>query len=241
MEISERLFEIMEQKKLKPSDLAKYLGVQKSVISTWKTRKTDPPSKFLVRICEFLDVNISFILTGKESADSNLEQKKDSFIHSYNTLNINEKKFFQAFMQDFTTFKNSFSHEYKQPEQSPISEVREINYYYKLASAGSGQLLFDTPPSEMIEIPDIDKYKKASYAIGVNGDSMEPLYFDGDIVLVEVTPVIYKDEIGIFEVDGECYIKKFGGYRLISINNKYPDIPLNSHSRCLGKVIDVLR
>lgn len=241
MTIVERLFYLLKQKKLKASDLARHLNVQKSVISNWKTRGTNPPSEFIVPICEFLNVDISFMLTGKENENNNLVKNKDTFINSYNTLNDTEQKLFQSFIRDFVAYKNSVLLEHTQLNSQPISEVREINYYYKLASAGGGQLLFDTPPSEMIEIPDITQYKKVSYAIGVNGDSMEPLYFDGDIVLVEVTPTISKGEIGIFEADGECYIKKFGGDRLISINNKYSDISLNRHSRCLGKVVDVLR
>lgn len=118
---------------------------------------------------------------------------------------------------------------------------RLINYYYRLASAGTGQILFDMPPTKQISIPDTLQYSKVSYAIGVNGNSMEPVYSDGDILLVELVEEINFGEIGIFCVDGECYVKKLGQQELISLNPEYKNIPLNEESRCMGKVVDKLK
>lgn len=70
---------------------------------------------------------------------------------------------------------------------------------------------------------------------------MEPVYFDGDIVLIEEQAAIDVGEIGIFTVDGKGYIKKYGGDRLISLNTAYDDIVFSAHDddriRCVGKVI----
>lgn len=118
--------------------------------------------------------------------------------------------------------------------------VRIINYYYRLASAGTGQIIFDMPPTKRIEIPDIQKYRKADYAIGVNGSSMEPKYHDGDMLLVEMTDQIGFGEIGIFSVDGECYVKELGDGELKSLNPASKNIPLNETAHCMGRVIDKL-
>ena len=115
--------------------------------------------------------------------------------------------------------------------------IRLINYYYRLASAGTGQILFDTPPTKRIEIPNIKEYQHVDYAIGVNGKSMEPTYKDGDTLLIEVTEEINVGEIGIFLVDGECYVKKLGEKELISLNPAYRNVPLNETARCMGRVI----
>lgn len=64
MSISERLFATLETKKLKLSDLANSLGVNKSVVSTWKSRKTNPPVEYMVRICDFLSISYDYYLTG---------------------------------------------------------------------------------------------------------------------------------------------------------------------------------
>lgn len=117
------------------------------------------------------------------------------------------------------------------------SPVRFINYYYRLASAGTGQIVFDMPPTHTIEIPDTPEYKKANYAIGVNGSSMEPTYHDGDVLLVEMTDHIDIGEIGIFLVDGQSYVKQRGHDKLISLNKNFQNVPLTSDSRCMGRVI----
>lgn len=119
------------------------------------------------------------------------------------------------------------------------TNTRMVNYYYKLASAGTGQIIFDTPPTKSIEIP--NSYKNVDYAIGVNGDSMEPMFSDSDILLVQMTTDIEVGDIGIFQIDGQCYVKKLGHNELISINEEYDNIPLNESASCKGKVIDKLQ
>lgn len=115
--------------------------------------------------------------------------------------------------------------------------VRSIDYYRKLASAGSGQVVFDDTVVERITIPDKPEYNRVAYAIGVNGRSMEPLYYDGDILLVEPTLDIQIGEIGIFIVDGESYVKKLGNGELISLNTDYDNVPLTEYSSCMGRVV----
>lgn len=118
--------------------------------------------------------------------------------------------------------------------------VRYISYHQRTASAGNGQIVFEDMPVDRIEIPDIPKYKRVSYAIGVNGQSMEPLYNNGDILLIEPTCQIEAGEIGIFIVDGEAFVKKLGEGELISLNKGYPNITLTEYSNCMGRVVDKL-
>ncbi len=95
------------------------------------------------------------------------------------------------------------------------------------------------PPTKRIEIPNTPAYKRADYAIGVNGNSMFPVYKDGDTLLIEMTDEIEIGEIGIFLVDGESYVKKLGNGELISLNPEFKNITLTESSRCMGKVIGI--
>lgn len=240
MNINKRLFQILDQKGIKSTELAGYLNIRKSVISNWKTRGTNPPSELIVPICEFLKIDVIFFLTGKNNPNLSLPFKEDYFIKNYLSLSAEEKLYFKDIMHAFLKLDAFKSPNSKTETFNSPQEIREINYYYRTASAGTGQIIFDAPPSKTIAIPNIPSYKNVNYAIGVNGDSMEPLYYDGDTVLVEITDQIYDNTIGIFYVNGECYIKLYKDHKLISANKKYPDIPLTEDSRCLGKVIDVL-
>lgn len=106
-------------------------------------------------------------------------------------------------------------------------------YMRKIACAGEG-FYFDDIPTETIEAPYMEG---ADFIIGVNGDSMEPDYFDGDKVYVKKTSHLNLGNVGIFTVGNECYIKEFGKDGLISKNKDYPDIPGNADIRVIGKVI----
>lgn len=66
MKISERIFEIMKQKKLRASDLANYLQISPSTISDWKTKGNTPSADLIYKIAKFLDVTTDYLLTGEE-------------------------------------------------------------------------------------------------------------------------------------------------------------------------------
>ena len=120
-----------------------------------------------------------------------------------------------------------------------IISMRPVPYFQR-ASAGNGKLVYGEVVADPIEIPDTPEYKYVNYAIGVDGNSMEPKYFDGDVLLVEQTNVIEVGEIGIFLVDDEAYIKKLGEGELISLNKGYPNITLREAAHCMGRVVGKL-
>jgi phage repressor protein C with HTH and peptisase S24 domain len=72
---------------------------------------------------------------------------------------------------------------------------------------------------------------------------MEPKYHDGDILLVEETESVDIGELGIFILDGNGYFKKYGGDRLISLNEEYGDILLKDYAEavCCGRVVGKLK
>ena len=69
MTVNERIFYLMEQENIKNADLAKHLNVKNNVITNWKTRGTEPPIKYLVPICELLNITIYELLDIKDKND----------------------------------------------------------------------------------------------------------------------------------------------------------------------------
>ena len=137
----------------------------------------------------------------------------------------------------------------KQIEQAPAAIVELHNGsnekgrlidYYRSVSAGSGEVIFDDVYSERITLPDIPEYRRVAYAVKVDGRSMEPLYNDGDVLLIEPTCEVQIGEIGIFNVNGQAYVKKLGKDKLISLNKGYGDVPLTEDSLCMGRVVGKL-
>ncbi len=120
--------------------------------------------------------------------------------------------------------------------------VLSLPIYDLPVSAGRGALL-DGSSTDFITVTAGGQAQGADFALRVSGDSMEPRYIDGDIILVHEQTSVEEGELGIFICsDGttqEGFFKRFGGDRLISLNPKYDDIPLSKYSTviCRGRVI----
>lgn len=107
-------------------------------------------------------------------------------------------------------------------------------------SAGVGERLHDeTLFTEMVKAP----VPPHDLALKVNGDSMEPMFKDGEIIFVEKTHSIKNGQIGIFIIEEEAYVKKVfvedDRLTLVSLNKKYRDLHFyrNESVRLVGKVI----
>ncbi len=107
-------------------------------------------------------------------------------------------------------------------------------------SAGVGERLHDeTLFTEMVKGP----IPTHDLALKVNGDSMEPMFKDGEIIFVEKTHNIKNGQIGIFIIEEEAYVKKVfvedDRLTLVSLNKDYDDLHFyrNESVRLIGKVI----
>ena len=114
---------------------------------------------------------------------------------------------------------------------------RFFAYYGRVAAAGTS-VEFSDIAAGVRAYPENEINKQADYVIGVNGDSMEPEYFDGDIVYVQKTDHIEIGDIGIFQRGNSIYIKKVGENGLISLNPDYPPLMADGDRiMVLGKVL----
>lgn len=75
-------------------------------------------------------------------------------------------------------------------------------------SAGTGEFL-DEGGFEMIRFPKSAVPSGADFGVRVNGDSMEPVYHDGQIVWVKKTDTLQPGEVGVFLCNGEGYLKAY--------------------------------
>lgn len=128
------------------------------------------------------------------------------------------------------------------PVSSGIGGRRAVLLYDLPVSAGPGVYL-DDATAEEIHIPDNEKTRMADFALRISGNSMEPKYHDGDIVLVEDADTVEVGELGIFILDGNGYFKKYGGDCLISLNPEYGNILLKEYAEavCCGRVVGRLK
>ncbi len=93
--IIQRILQLLNDKSLKMIDLCRFLDINTSTMTNWKNRGTDPPAKFIIPICEFLNVSCEFLLTGNDTLASSISREDAewlSLIHKLPTKAQHEFK-----------------------------------------------------------------------------------------------------------------------------------------------------
>lgn len=246
MTFGERLTQLRKDNGFsKRKAFAEKLNIPETTLRNYETNAREPGHTFLVQISKLFNVSIDWLLGNSQEKElKNYYQLKTSeykHIEKYRSLDdfgresvdlmmdreckrVNEKRELEKELtiQAFEEHKIEILH-------------RLLPYQGKIASAGTSVSFADIMAG-VIEAEENDINRHADYTIGVNGDSMEPEFYDGDIVYVQKATELNIGEIGIFQKDNNIYIKKVGANQLISLNDKYK--PLSGEDvLCLGKVI----
>ncbi|MCM1008980.1 MAG: hypothetical protein NC485_13920 [Ruminococcus flavefaciens] len=219
----------------------KKIGIGTANGTYWKNGSV-PSSDIVVQLSEFLNVSTDYLLKGKEKSSPMAELTNDE----------QEMLLIYKGLSDISKAKVKERAIVLSEIESPVEQVAEedpeeqetifIEFATLKASAGTGEQLTDDPERDFIEVVKNDTTLQAKFAIQIHGDSMEPEYNNGDIVLVKAQPQINIGQIGIFTVNDMGYIKKLGKDRLISLNPDYEDIYFKEGQeiRCKGLVIGTL-
>ena len=239
-DISDNLNKLKQEKGYNQQDIVKGSGISQSTLSQYFAGKRLPSKKNAEILADFFEVPIEVI----DPRLSNSPAPATSPIQSiYDQLH-------KPRQGKVLTYAERQLDEQKNEEETKINEVSEkvaqlygYDYYDHAASAGTGQYLNDVRV-ERIELPvDID----ADFVIPIKGDSMEPDYHDGDLVFIQTSVDLNDGVIGVFNYNGEAYIKQLvidteQSY-LHSLNPAYKDMPITPETdfRIIGEVVGVYR
>ena len=236
MDICQNLNNILKERKITQKELCQQISIAESKLSYWLTKSKSIPSEYIIPICNYLNISLSVLLTGQEKDSKNqitLSKEEIEFIKEYRYLSDKSK----------SEIRNTLNHLYdieKRMETAKEFTTPTIPVKHSIfkVSAGMGEWLADEE-WDRITILDTPQARKATFALTIEGDSMMPDFEDGDIVLVKQQDAVDIGQICIYTVDGKGYIKKFGGDRLISLNDDYDDIIFKDYQNihCQGLVI----
>lgn len=234
MSFGTKLKESREEKGYKQNQFADMLGITATRLNYWEKDKREPDVAMIKKISALLDVSSDWLIGNEQNADIDviLSSAEKDHIKKYRSLDEYGKQAVNSIL----------GIEYSRCSAPPTGEPNIIHLPKSVlkASAGTGNWL-DEQQLESVSVVDTPQTKKANLIIEVDGDSMEPLYKNGDNVLVNTRAEAVVGDIGIFIVDGNGYIKKLGDNRLISVNPEYDDIFPTEYSdfRCVGKVLGI--
>lgn len=122
-------------------------------------------------------------------------------------------------------------------------KMTKLNHFEGAYGAGGGQIN-NNATMITIEVSEDDVPEGADTTIDIAGDSMEPTLSDGDVVYVQHINQLEIGDIGVFYLDGQNFIKEYGGDELISHNPEYAPIQISEFStfviqgKVLGKKIE---
>lgn len=236
MDICQNLNSILKKRKISQKKLCQQIGITESKLSYWLTKGKNIPSEYIVPICKYLNISPIFLLTGQESDSKNqitLSKEEIEFIKEYRYLSDKSQ----------SEIRNTLNHLYDIEKRMEVAKefatpTVQVRHSIFKVSAGIGEWLSDEK-WDMITILDTPQARKATFALTIEGDSMMPDFENGDIVLVRQQDAVDIGQICIYTVEGKGYIKKYGGDRLISINDDYDDIIFKDYQdiHCKGLVI----
>ena len=228
--IYNRIINLCKQHNIKITKLLKELKIAAGASTSWK-KGTIPSSDALIKLSEYFNVSIDYILFGK---DPTTPTEYQSLISSYQELSKDNQQLLQDIITSMIDIQNA-------NEKRLKIEYTTIQHSLHKVSAGLGEALDDEDNWEDIEVVSTPESEMADFAITVVGESMSPDFHDGDIVLVKEQPEIEIGQIGIFICNNEGFIKEAGRDRLISHNPKFNDIypSENSEIICEGLVLGI--
>lgn len=117
MEIIERITQTLKEKDKLAVDLCKVLDIQTSTMSTWKTRNSDPPAKYMKPIADFLGVSLDYLLTGQDTpVKKYTTQEEDELLRLFRALPEAKKYEFVGELKGFLKAVTE-SQKYLDPEK----------------------------------------------------------------------------------------------------------------------------
>ena len=226
---SSKLNELLNLNNKKQIDLHRDLQIPKSTITGYVKGTSLPTMGNLQKIADYFNVLKSDIdLRFKTVNDNTEDGLKLSLLTKYDKLTTENKKK----VVDYAD--NKLKDQMRQ--QNKIHSINERNVFYVdvlgAVSTGTGEWLTKEQHEEVAVNNEPPTY---DFALRVNGDSMTPIFSDGQIIYVN--KVYENDEVRnnqfvIAELNGDAYVKKIvfddnrKSCRLISLNKKYADIEI---------------
>lgn len=208
---------ILKEKRLEKNmtleQVGNLIGVGKSTVRKWENGMIENMGRDKIILLSRA-LNISPLDILEMNTDDEKEDIKDIY------LRLNKDN--QAIVYDFAKSKLD--------EQNTISDnvvpfPTTLNLD-AVVSAGTGEWQDENFKEEIEyngQIPPHD------YVVRVNGDSMQPLFEDNQILFIRKTNDVRDGQIIVCTLNNETYVKKIMGNRLVSLNKKYDDIQINEY------------
>jgi len=252
MNLSERLKIILSENGLSQREFALTLGVTENYISLLINGKKEKISETLaLLIQEKYGYNAEWVMTGqgekmKSQKDNFLKQKTIALLKTLSEEEIQAVFAFLNSLDEVKKILQNASDEITATTFETFTESSEI-YTHKYKIPLIGRVAGGKPILAVEDCSFIESNIECDCALELVGDSMEPDFKEGDVLLIKRQHILENGELGIILIlDGaeiaEATFKKFycknGSVLLKSLNSKYDTIEIKSKDIIIfGKVV----
>ena len=233
-----------ERKGLEQKMLAEAIGIKRNAVCNWENGRARPDLTLLPRICKVLEVSMDALFGLENTAPKpkpaitvSTRQKtaNDLLLEKYIRLNKGHRSLVDAMLDKLGEVE----------DDALYDSITEGIQFSKQLSAGFDPGCEFDDPGETIYLYR-DKIDPAMDCVfPVSGDSMEPEFHNGDLVMVQRlhdNSELEPGEIGAFICGNETYIKVYSKAGLRSLNKKYKMMRFNAEEQVyvIGRVLGVL-
>lgn len=238
-----RLFR--ERKGIEQKELAAKVGIKSNAVSNWENGRTRPDIALLPKICQVLEVSLDELFDiKKEDSESKADEthiitmtvsEEDILLKGYRQLSEGHRAVVSSLIQQLCDVE----------DRELYDSITEEIMFTKGLCAG-----FDTGMEYEDQGETIHLYKGKVHPLmdcvfPVSGNSMEPDFHNGDLVMVQrlaEQSELHYGEIGAFSIRNETYIKQYSKRGLVSLNKKYKLMRFNEDDSVflIGRVLGVL-
>lgn len=229
--IANNIRKYLKQSTMTQKQLAELIGIKPSTLSDYLNLRSNPSHGVIQKIADVFGIVKSDIdTTYKEDNDITTVYNQLTPPRQHNVLDYAKH---QLELQNNTKDNIVDFNDYK---DNKVNEASVYGY----VSAGTGEQIFDEPQFKVAVKGDVPIH---DLALQVNGNSMEPMFHDKEVIFIEKTHDIKNGQIGVFIINGEAYVKKVyveeDRLTLVSLNKAYRDLHFyeNESVELVGKVI----
>ncbi len=207
------------------------VSVRKNAVGAWEAGRSRPDLNSVPVICDALGISLDEFF-GVRVQPCIKAEIPDCFAERYNALSNYHR---QIVLREMDVLLEM--------QKLSVKKKRKMISIYKndLSACAGPSYTIGEPDGKIVLIEETPQTLSADEIIKVSGDSMEPVYHDGDLVLVKHTSSLQPGEIGVFTNGDSGYIKVYQPNGLHSLNPKYSDMLFNENDevRCIGKVLGI--
>ena len=212
--ICERVRYYRKLRKMEQKELARKLDITANAVTNWESGRSRPDVALIPKLCRALGISL-YDLYGMEDPQR-YTKKEEKLIENYRELKTGNQALVDGLIGNMLRIQNA------QTETLP-KLIRLLSFQKPLAAGIGDPTEFEqeAKPIWLYASPEVDR---ADYVFSVNGDSMEPEFRSGDLVLVQKlsgSSSLRFGEIGAFIVGNETYIKEYREDGLHSLNQNY--------------------